>query len=222
LIEKNAERLRELVLQQAAVWKSSPALVDWIGRACSWRSTLVDRIVSSPLPDEPLAADPLSAVAEPFALWAVERAAGSPEPSSKLNGLLRHPAVQQVERLEPYHLRKVRILNGAHTALVAKAMPMGIQTVREALETPEVRAWLERLLFDEIVPVLEGRTDDPAGFAQQTLERFANPFLAHRLSDIALHHAVKLQTRLAPTLADFRQRFGRSPEILTQILEGGK
>jgi len=83
----------------------------------------------------------------------------------------------------------------------------------------EVRAWLERLLFEEVVPVLEGRTDDPAGFARQTLERFANPFLEHRLSDIAMHHAVKLQTRLVPTLGDFQRQFGRSPELLTRLLE---
>jgi tagaturonate reductase len=156
------------------------------------------------------AEDPLMAVAEPFALWLIED-----EPD--LPGLLGHPAVQCVERLAPYALRKVRILNGAHTALVAKAMPLGFQTVRDAVLDRKVGAWLRDLLFKEIVPVLEGRTENPREFAAQTLERFANPFQEHRLADIALHHDVKLQTRLAPTLAEFRARFGRTPRRLAEV-----
>ena len=105
----------------------------------------------------------------------------------------------------------------AHTALVAKALPLGFVTVREAVADAAVRAWLEELLFEEIVPVLEGRVVEPAEFARQTLERFANPFLDHRLADIALHHDVKLQTRLAPTLVEFRQRFGRTPRRLGEV-----
>ena len=126
--------------------------------------------------------------------------------------------MQQVDRLEPYYLRKVRILNGAHTALVAKAMPLGFTTVRQAVLDPEIGGWLRRLLFEEIVPVLEGRTEDPEPFARQTLERFANPFLEHRLADIALHHDVKLQTRLAPTYHEFIERFGREPPLLAEIV----
>jgi len=115
--------------------------------------------------------------------------------------------------------RKVRILNGAHTALVAKALPMGLQTVRAAVEHPVVRPWLEALLFEEIVPVLEGRTEEPAQFARWTLERFANPFLEHRLADIALHHEVKLRSRLWPTLEEYRRHFGRPPRLLGEILK---
>jgi tagaturonate reductase len=112
----------------------------------------------------------------------------------------------------------VRILNGAHTALVAKALPLDIQTVRQAVEDERIRPWLESLLFDEICPVLAGRTDQPEQFARQALERFANPYLEHRLADIALHHDVKLHTRLAPTLQEFRERFGHRPPILSEIL----
>ncbi|HID75546.1 MAG TPA: altronate dehydrogenase [Planctomycetaceae bacterium] len=209
LLEQNAVRLSGLVLRLAGIWGLAVDLVDWIHNACRWSNTLVDRIVATPAPDDPLAADPLAAVAEPFALWLVE---GHPGPVGD------HPSVDTVDDLGPYHLRKVRILNGAHTALVAKAMPMGIQTVRQAVEDPRIRPWLESLLFEEIVPVLEGRTEQPEPFARTVLERFANPFLEHRLADIALHHDVKLRTRLAPTRDEFRRRFGRRPPILEEIL----
>jgi len=245
LLEGNGQRLRQLVLDQTERWNVSGPLADWLDRGCQWPSTLVDRIVSAPPPGDELAPrDPLYAVAEPYALWLVEgelpgkqaaegrrqRAEGvgsrpatrHPPPATRhpppLAGLEAHPAVQCAQRLEPYYLRKVRILNGAHTALVAKAMPLGITTVRQAVLDPEIGQWLRRLLFEEIVPVLEGRTEDPEPFARQTLERFANPFLEHRLADIALHHEVKLQTRLAPTYHEFIDRFGREPELLAEII----
>ncbi len=214
LLEQNGPRLRQLVLDQAARWKLSEPLVDWLQAACAWPSTLVDRIVSAPRADDPMAArDPLFAVAEPFALWLIEGTQEVPV----FGG---HPAVQSVEALEPYYLRKVRILNGAHTALVAKARPLGFETVRQAVLDPEIGRWLERLLFDEIVPTLEGRTDGPEQFARQCLERFANPFLEHRLADIALAHETKLHTRLVPTYHEFQSRFGRTPRLLGEILQG--
>lgn len=212
LLPNNADRLLDLVLQQACRWQVSETLCDWIRSECRWHNTLVDRIVSAPPDDDPLAADdPLFAVAEPFALWLIE---GSPV----VSGLVDHSAVQLVDRIEPYALRKVRILNGAHTALVTKAMPMGFDTVRRAVLDPQLGPWLDALLFEEIVPTLEGRTENPEQFARDTLQRFANPFLEHRLSDIALHHEVKLQTRLAPTRDEFRERFGRAPKLLNELL----
>jgi tagaturonate reductase len=120
--------------------------------------------------------------------------------------------------IAPYYLRKVRILNGAHTALAAHALPLGLKTVGECMVHPEVGPWLEALLAEEIVPVLEGRVDDPAGFARTTMDRFRNPFFEHALSAIALNHEAKLKTRLLPTLEDFRRLFGREPRRIATIL----
>jgi tagaturonate reductase len=229
LVERNADRLLDLVLEQAARWPVVGDAVEWIRHECVWRNTLVYRIVSAPRADDPLAArDPLLAVAEPFALWLIEgdvSCVGDPgsagnASSSSASGIpvAAHPAVEFVEQLEPYHLRKVRILNGAHTALVAKALPLGIETVREALDDARIRPWLESLLFEEIVPTIEDRAEGAEAFARRTLERLANPFLDHRLADIALHHDTKLTTRLRPTLEEYRARFGRSPRHLAEIL----
>ncbi len=212
LLDNNATRLRELVVEQARRWELDDDRRQWFQAECRWHNTLVDRIVAAAPIDDPMAArDPLYAVAEPYAFWAIEAAPDLP-------GLAEHPAVQLVDDVAAYSLRKVRILNGAHTALVAKAMPRGLALVRDAVLDSVVGPWLERLLFDEIAPTLEGRVDRPEAFARDVLERFRNPFLDHRLADIALHHATKLQTRLAPTRDEFRQRFGRDPELLDGIL----
>ena len=93
-----------------------------------------------------------------------------------------------------------------------------VETVRDCLDHPELRPWLEKLLFEEIVPVLEGRCDDPAGFARATLDRFRNPFLEHQLSAIALNHESKVAVRLQPTLEEFRERFGKEPLLLGELL----
>jgi len=97
-------------------------------------------------------------------------------------------------------------------------MPRGYQTVREALADPEVLTWLKRLLFDEIVPTLEGRVEDPKAFAEQVLERFANPFLHHRLTDIAKNHRQKVPVRLLPTYEEYKARFGKTPRLLEQAI----
>ncbi len=214
LFEGNADRLRSLVLGLARDWGLDESFCEWVAESCRWRNTLVDRIVTGRPAEHPLLdRDALLTVGEPYALWAVQRPEGDPT-------LFEHPALLEVPDVTPYFLRKVRILNGAHTALVCKARPMGLSTVRESVEHPEVGPWLHGLLFEEIVPVLEGRVDDAERFAHQTLDRFRNPFLEHKLETIALHHEAKVQTRLVPTFEEFRAQKGRTPERLAEILVG--
>ncbi len=97
--------------------------------------------------------------------------------------------------------------------MVHQARRRGIATVREAVDDPEIGKWLDRLLFDEIVPTLEGRVEAPEQFARQTLERFRNPFLEHKFTDIAVYHDAKVKIRLVPTRAEFIAKFGRTPPL---------
>ena len=213
LVPGNGDAVKKLVLEQAKRWEVDPALIAWLENECRWVNTLVDRIVPGKPSSHPLlASDPLLISAEPFAFWALEGDASD----LPLTG---HPAVVTSPNITGYQLRKVRILNGAHSALVAKAMPMGIATVREAIGDPVVNSWLCNLLFGEIVPVLEGRVEEPELFARQTLERFANPFLDHKLSDIAKGHECKIALRLQPTLLEFRELFGKEPPILASLFQ---
>jgi tagaturonate reductase len=214
LFEQNGDILLNLVLQLAGAWHLPATLMPWLSHACIWCNTLVDRIVVNKPADHPLAArDALLIMAEPFAFWAVDD-------QNRRGNIFRHPAILTTRDVRPYFLRKVRILNAAHTALVNKAMPRGLTTVRQAVLDPEIAAWLERLLFDEIVPTLEGRVDEPAAFAHQVLERFRNPFLEHKLSDIAVYHDAKVKIRLVPTREEFTAKFGREPKLLTEVLGG--
>jgi tagaturonate reductase len=212
LREHNADLLQGIVLGLARDRQTPEPFRAWLRDGCAWLNTLVDRITTGTPKEHPLlASDALLTVCEPYALWAIQKKPGA-EP------FLRHPAVVWTDDVQPYFLRKVRILNGGHTALVIKARPRGFLTVREAATDPELGAWLERLLFEEIVPTLEGRVEDPAAFARQTLDRFRNPFVEHKLTDIAVHHAAKVQVRLVPTRDEHRAKFGRTPLLLEEVL----
>lgn len=210
LREHNADTLRGLVLQLARSWDLPDAFAGWLEGECVWLNTLVDRIVVDPPADHPLRAeDALLAMCEPYALWAIQQ---------KTTPFLRHPAVVWTLDVQPYFLRKVRILNGAHTALLIQAWPRGFKTVREAVLDAELGPWLERLLFEEIVPVLEGRVENPVEFARQVLDRFRNPFFEHQLASIAAHHSAKVPVRLVPTFEEFQAKFGRTPPLLQEVL----
>lgn len=212
LIENNADLLQALVLEQARRWGWEGRFTYWLETECRWLNTLVDRIVTERPEGHPLLVrDPLLTVAEPFALWAIEGRGQEP-------AVFAHPAILRTLDVGRYWLRKVRILNGAHSALVIRALPLGYSTVREAMADPTLAEWLQELLFTEIVPTLAGRIDDGETFAQQTLERFTNPFLNHQLQDIAVNQVQKIAIRLQPTAEDYRKQFGKPPHLLTQVL----
>jgi tagaturonate reductase len=212
LLEGNARILRELVVKLAGEWKLPASFTDYVTKECVWLHTLVDRICTGTPKDHPLlATDPMVIVAEPFAFWALEY-----HPRSQFK--LAHPAITYAADVEPYFLRKVRILNAAHTALLIRAVPRGFAIVRDAVNDPELGAWLKKLLAEEIVPTLEGRVDKGAWFAEQTLDRFRNPYIDHKFSDIALHHESKIKVRLVPTRDEFRAKFGREATMMADVI----
>jgi len=212
LMEGNATLLRQTLLAVGANWGYPPAFLAWLENECVFLNTLVDRIVSGTPKEHPLLAeDPMLIVAEPFAFFALES-------NPKAYPFADLPAIVRTPDVKPYFLRKVRILNAAHTALLIKAKPRGFALVREAIADAELGAWLEKLLFDEIVPTLGDRVDGGESFARQTLDRFRNPFLDHKFSDIALHHASKVRIRLVPTAVEFDAKFGRKPVLLSEVI----
>lgn len=209
LIERNGERLRELVVEQAGRWGVEAGAVAWLRESVCWVESLVDRIVPGPPVAHALkGSDPLLLSAEPYVFWGVQG----------VEAFWEHPVIKVTGDLTPYYLRKVRILNGAHSALVAYARPRGFRTVRECVEDAEVGAWLRAVLEEEILPVIAERVVDAKGFVRATLERFRNPFFEHRLESIALNHEAKVRTRLLPTVREYRERFGKSPGLLSAVL----
>lgn len=214
LVENNGSALQGLVLKQAEIWNEDTSFTNWLTNDCIWLDSLVDRMVVPPSEDDPaLKNEPLCAVTEPFALWAIKKIPGQNLP------FIEHPAIQWVDDLDPYFLRKVRILNGAHTAMVVKYLPKGYETVKQVMADPEARDWVRSLMFEEIVPTIAHRVEGAATFAFDTLDRLTNPFFDHRLKDIAAGHEDKLKIRLAPTHAEYETLFGSAPSRISEALQ---
>ncbi len=213
LIEGNAGKLCEIVRTLARQWSLPDRFVEWVAGKCLWLKNLVDCIVTPGPVDHPLApTDKLLVSAEPYMLWAIQRpASGEPH-------LFQHPAIQLVDDLSPYYLRKVRILNGLHSAMAARFRPVGFETVLQVLNDRDAVQWLRALLYEEIVPTIAYRVDGVAQFADQTFDRLRNPFLAHKLADIAANHGAKVQVRLQPTRDEYEKLFGRPPRKLDEVL----
>lgn len=183
LISRNGDSLRAIVLDLARQGQGSAPFVRWIESECIFANALVDRIVSEPL-------EPIGAVAEPYALWAFEAQPGFTPPCT-------HDQIVVVPDLGPIERKKLFILNLSHTLLAQNWLTNGAPerlTVREAMADTGTRAWLDAIVTGDILPAFSAEDDAPAYWAQ-CQERFDNPFLDHRLADIATNHAAKIARR---------------------------
>ena len=194
LVVDNGSVLREVVVTLARQWQLDGAFVDYLQNGCLWINSLVDRIVSE-------AIEPIGAVAEPYALWAIERQAGMLLPCS-------HPQVVVTDDLRAYEQRKLFLLNLGHTYLAQLWQDAGSpasMTVKEAMQDAAMLAALETVWQDEVLPVFAAMGADEgiaaAAYLAQVKERFNNSFLAHRLADIAQNHGEKIRRRIAPVVA---------------------
>jgi tagaturonate reductase len=186
LTPANGAVLRGVTLDVLDRWQAPAKARRWVEEECVWVNSLVDRIVSEPL-------EPLGAVAEPYALWAIEDQPGLELPC-------RHAAIVVAGDLKPYERLKLFILNLGHSYLAeiwAWRGGAAALTVREAMADKATRAELDQLLDEEVLPVFAGigmRTEAEA-YRATVVERFCNPFLDHRLSEIYINHQAKKRRR---------------------------
>jgi tagaturonate reductase len=211
LIERNADKLTELIATQSLTWGLPAEFRTWMSDECTWLNSLVDCIVTMP---EPALADqdPLLICAEPYYLWALEI------PKKKGVHLFEHPAIRLAHDIAPFFLRKVRILNGTHTAMVGKFHGR-FDTVQNLLADKAAARWIRDLMYEETVPTLAYRLDMVASFADETYDRFRNPFTNHKLADIAKGHADKVKVRLEPTREEYERLFGKAPPRIVEAMQ---
>ena len=217
LIDHNADRLRSLVLGLARRWNLGAGVIGWIERNVIFCNSLVDRIVPGTPSGERLQAfedllgyrDEMLTVCEPYHLFAIEVRGESPE---ELRFAEADLGVVLAGDIEPYRLRKMRLLNGAHTLLAPLALQCGVSTVHEAVSDDLIGAFLRRTMYDELVRSLD--VPGAGTFAREVVERFSNPFLAHPLFAITLHGTTKLRVRVVPSIVEFTEREGRAPDLI--------
>src|SRR5688500_16131929 len=218
LIEENGERLCAIVLALAARWNLGRAFIEWIETAVPFCNTLVDRIVPGTPPRDRLAQlhrmlgyrDSLLTTCERYRLFAIE---GDDEIRARLPFPSDTRGLVIANDIAPYRERKVRLLNGAHTAMVPVALLAGCETVLEAMEHERVRPFIRRLMLDEIAPGLD--VPDAIAFAHEVLDRFGNPHIRHALLDITLQGTTKMRVRVIPSIVRHAERTGYAPPLLS-------
>ncbi len=196
LVPSNGKVLRRHLATLASAWGVSAPFMDWLGSSIVFGNTLVDRIVSEEI-------EPVGAIAEPYALWAIQNDGFDPP--------LLHPAIVYTDDLERFERLKLHILNLGHTVLaetwIRDRRPSN-ETVRQILADPPIYQRLREVYAEEVLPGFAalGMGEEAASYVETTIERFQNPFLDHRIADIAQNHAAKLERRIKSFLALARER----------------
>lgn len=222
LIDKNGSQLQSTVERYADLWQLPTGFKNWVSEHVHFCNTLVDRIVPG-FPKETVANiqerigfdDQLVVMAEPFHLWVIE---APPSVQAKLPFEEAGLKVKFVPDITPYRTRKVRILNGAHTALVPVAYLKGFRTVRESVNDPQIGRWLAEALAEEIIPTLDLPKDELEQFAGEVIERFSNPFIKHELASIALNSISKYKVRVLPSVLAYIDTRKQLPKRLLHAL----
>jgi len=218
LIDRNGDMLKKYVLKHANNWNLGDEFTQWVETACAFCNTLVDRIVPG-FPKDDIKEiqaelgyeDNLVVVGEYFHLWVIE----APEWVAK-----EFPAEQAglevkfVKDMTRFREQKVAVLNGAHTGSYAVSFLYGIDTVREAYESIEVGNFMKEMVYEEVLPVLDGTEKELKSFAGKILERFSNPYIRHLWQSIALNAMSKWETRNLPSLVGFVEKHDMLPQKL--------
>lgn len=219
LIDRNGDKLKEIILRLSEAWGYGQGFIEWLKTSNYFLNSLVDRIVTGyPREEaETLAAelgytDKLINTAEIFHLWVIE---GERRFAEELPFVKAGLNVLWTEDMTPYRTRKVRILNGAHTMTVLAAYLYGLDTVKQCMDDALVRAFMEKGLYEEIIPTLDLPEDELLDFAKKVSERFANPFIKHYLLSISLNSTSKFKTRVLPSITEYVKRKGEIPPALS-------
>ncbi len=208
LIENNGSTLHEYVIRHAKYNNLGEDFIEWVENYCYFCDTLVDRIVPGfphdtidQIKEEIGYDDNLVVKAELYHLWAIGGTGYQkvkellPLDKAGLHVIFM-PSIKQ------FRDKKVRILNGSHTGMVAMAMMMGCQTVMDAFNNPDIELFINNMVAQEVIPMIDEDQEELKAFAEGILERFYNPHIKHLLKSISLNSLSKWEARNYPTLKD--------------------
>jgi fructuronate reductase len=196
----NGKLLAGLVRDFAAA--KDPVLADWIAAITEFPASMVDRIVPATTPADLTEATALTGLTdlapvahEPFRQWVIEdRFGGNARPEWECAG------AQLVADVAPFEAMKLRLLNGAHSALAYLGYLAGHATIHDAISDPVLHRFTRRL-WDEIIPTVPPPPDtDLRAYTESLALRFANPTVRHRTWQIAMDGSQKLPQRILGTI----------------------
>lgn len=209
----NGAVLKALMRQYLAA--EHPDLVGWFDSECRCPATMIDRIVPATTDADRAAVaaalgarDEGAVVTEAFSQWVIEDDFAGPRPRWEAVG------AELVADGAPYETAKLRLLNGAHSALAYIGLGRGHDFVHQAIADPDIRLVIERLMRREAAPTIDAAPGQDLGaYADALLDRFANPALDHRLIQIAMDGSQKIPQRWLETRAWHQARGAHCPSL---------
>jgi fructuronate reductase len=213
----NGRQLEQLLLQ--FLERFDPPTAAWLRRECACPASMVDRIVPATQPadlawlaGEIGVQDAAAVMTEPFRQWVIEDKFAGPRPPWEVGG------AQWVSRVTPYETAKLRMLNGAHSALAYLGLARGHENVHEAIADPPLAGLVNTLMREEAARSFEPAPEQDLGaYADLLIARFANHARPHRLRQIAMDGSQKIPPRWLATLQAARSQ-GRACPVLLQAL----
>jgi fructuronate reductase len=216
-LASNGTQLERLMIEYLN--HNAPDLIDWFVGNCTCPSTMVDRIVPATTEADRAEIeamlgmrDEAAVVTEPFSQWVIEDKFAGPLPAWE------HHGAQITSDVHAYETAKLRMLNGAHSALAYLGLKRGHEFVHQAIGDPELAPLIDQLMREEAAASLTPAAgQDLNAYADALIARFANPALNHRLIQIAMDGSQKIPQRWLKTLAHHQKRGKQCPSILTAI-----
>ncbi|HYC29302.1 MAG TPA: tagaturonate reductase, partial [Chitinophagaceae bacterium] len=207
LIPDNGKKLESIVLELAHLNGLSDEFIQWLEEANHFCSSLVDRIV----PGKPSAEDyrslenelgyhdQLLTMSEAYRLWAIE---GGAHVKSILSFASADEGVIIEPNIDIYRELKLRLLNGTHTLSCGLAVLAGCDTVKQAMDSEYMSAFITDLMQNELAPAIPYEADlyTAREFGAKVLDRFRNPHIRHRWMNITMQYSSKMKLRNIPVL----------------------
>lgn len=213
----NGAQLERLMAEYLSA--HAPELLGWFRAECACPSTMVDRIVpaTTDADRQQIEAmigmrDEAAVITEPFSQWVFEDRFAGPRPKWEAHG------AQITSDVHAYEAAKLRMLNGAHSALAYLGLQRGHEFVHQAIADAELALLIDRLMCEEAAPSLTPASgQDLDAYAAALVTRFKNPALNHRLIQIAMDGSQKIPQRWLETLAYHQGQGRQCPAILSAL-----
>ncbi len=224
LLGNNGDILRQIVVDLARENELDETFLQWLETANHFCNTLVDRIVPGKLSAGAQAAaesalgykDDLMIMSETYGLWVIET--HNEEAIQRLSFAAADPGCVVTDDIHIFRELKIRLLNGTHTFSCGLALLSGIDTVKEAMDNPQISGYMEALMRNEIIPCIRGKVPGAmaADFAVAVLDRFRNPYIEHQWLNITLNYTQKMQMRNLPLLITHYRQSSTVPRYMAQ------
>ncbi len=213
----NGASLKRVIIEFANL--RDPELGQWIADNVLFPDTMVDRIVPATTQDDIDSVseklgylDEAPVLCEPFSQWVIADTLPQPRPAWEKYG------VTFVADVAPFEEMKLRLLNASHSAMAYLGYLGGHEYIHQVVDDPIFLNYVRSMMSEEMIPTLHMPDEvDLEAYCDSLIERFSNPTLWHKTSQIAMDGSLKIPLRLLNTVRDRIANNQPYPKVATAI-----